>query len=66
MEQNEWQALSSAEKRKQLYLQQKETLDLFLERGAITPEQYRKSFHDLTEKMGMGEISEDDGLQKNR
>ena len=37
----------------QLYFDQKHTLDLFLERGAITKAQYDKSLRDLTEKMGM-------------
>ena len=37
----------------QLYFNQKHTLDLFLERGAISKEQYDKSLSDLTEKMGM-------------
>ena len=37
----------------QLYFNQKHTLDLFLERGAISKEQYDKSLGDLTEKMGM-------------
>ena len=36
-----------------LYLDQKHTLDLFLERGAISQAQYDKSLGDLTEKMGM-------------
>ncbi len=39
-----------------LFLRQKETLDLFLERGAITQAQYDKSFGDLKEKMGIEEI----------
>ena len=38
---------------KQLYLEQKHTLDLFLERGAISRAQYDKSLGDLTTKMGM-------------
>lgn len=37
----------------QLYFNQKQTLDLFLERGAITRAQYDKSLGDLTKKMGM-------------
>lgn len=47
-----WASLSREEKRHQLYLNQKETLNLFLERGAITPDQFSKSLHDLQEKMG--------------
>ena len=46
------------EKKKELYLRQKRVLDDFLERGAITQAQYDKSFGDLTEKMGMGDVLE--------
>lgn len=53
MDQTEWIKLSAEEKKVQLYLQQKEVLQDFLERGAISKEQYDKSFGDLTEKMGM-------------
>ena len=41
-------------KKRDLYMQQKELLDTFLEHGAITRAQYDKSFGDLTVKMGMG------------
>ena len=44
---------SREEQLKQLYLKQKHTLDLFLDRGAISREQYDKSLRDLTVKMGM-------------
>ena len=45
---------SSHEKQlKELYLQQKQLLDTFLEHGAISQAQYDKSLRDLTEKMGM-------------
>ena len=37
----------------QLYFDQKQTLDLFLERGAISREQYDKSLEELTRKLGM-------------
>ena len=53
MDQTEWEKLSPEEKRVQLYLNQKKTLDDFLERGAISKSQYDKSLGDLTEKMGM-------------
>ena len=53
MEQIEWNGLSDAEKKRQLYLRQKETLNQFLEHGAISQEQYTKSLGDLTIKMGM-------------
>ena len=45
--------LSPEEKKKDLFLRQKRTLDLFLERHAITQNQYDKSLGDLREKMGM-------------
>ena len=47
-----WQELSPEEKKKQLFLNQKATLDSFLERGAITQAQYDKSYGDLKLKMG--------------
>ncbi len=50
----DFSALTKEEKKKQLYLRQKELLDTFLAHGAISPAQYRKSLGDLTEKMGMG------------
>ena len=50
--------LSPEEKKKKLYLWQKRILDDFLERGAITQAQYDKSFGDLTEKTGMGDVLE--------
>lgn len=37
----------------QLYFDQKQTLDLFLERGAISRDQYDKSLGELTRKLGM-------------
>ena len=37
----------------QLYFNQKHTLDLFLERGAISKAQYDKSLGDLIRKMGI-------------
>ena len=56
MEQYEWEQLSPEDKKKQLYLNQKQTLEAFLARGAISKAQYDKSLGDLTEKMGMGNI----------
>ena len=38
---------------KELFLRQKETLDLFLERNAISQKQYDKSLGDLRDKMKM-------------
>ena len=51
-EQVVWAKLSPEEKKKQLFLNQKQTLDLFLERKAISQAQYDKSLGDLREKMG--------------
>ena len=53
MKQEEWEKLSPEEKRVQLYLNQKQTLEAFLERGAISKAQFDKSLGDLTIKMGM-------------
>lgn len=43
----DWASLSEEEKKKQLFLKQKNTLDIFLERGAISHAQYDKSLNDL-------------------
>lgn len=48
----EWDSMTAEEKRRQLYLKQRATLDMFLEKGAITQAQHDKSLHDLTVKMG--------------
>ena len=48
-----WENLSSDEKKKELFLRQKHTLDLFLERNAISQSQYDKRLGDLRDKMGM-------------
>ena len=45
---------TAEEKKRELYLRQKQTLDLFLEHGAISRAQYDKSLGDLTVKMGIG------------
>ena len=44
---------SREEKKKELFRSQKHTLDLFLERGAISRAQYDKSLGDLILKMGI-------------
>jgi len=49
----DWTKLSQKEKKEQLFLKQKETLDLFLEKHAISKAQYDKSLSDLKEKMGI-------------
>lgn len=51
-EHTEWENMSREEKNHQLYLNQKNMLNLFLEHGAISQAQHDKSLRDLTEKMG--------------
>ena len=53
-----WENLTPEEKKAELYRKQKELLDMFLERNAISKAQYDKSLGDLTEKMGMSDKSE--------
>ncbi len=43
-------------KLKELYLKQKQTLDIFLKNGAISQAQYDKSLGDLKKKMGMDDV----------
>ena len=50
-----WDSLTYTEKNRILFLRQKEMLDLFLERGAISKEQHDKSLHDLIEKMNIAD-----------
>ena len=45
--------MTAEKKKRDLYLRQKQLLDTFLERGAISRAQYDKSLGDLTVKMGM-------------
>ena len=47
--------MTPEEKKHYLFLNQKKTLDLFLERGAISQAQYDKSLVDLREKMRVKE-----------
>ncbi len=54
--QTSWENLTPEEKKKRLFLKQKQTLDLFLERNAISKAQYDKSLGDLREKMGMQDV----------
>ena len=51
----DYSELTPEEKKIDLFLRQKRTLDLFLERNAISKAQYDKSLRDLTEKMGVAE-----------
>lgn len=53
MQQQAWEKLSPEEKKNQLFLEQKHTLELFLERNAISKAQYDKSLGDLITKMGI-------------
>lgn len=52
MDQIDWEHLSSKEKKRQLFLRQKEILQDFLDRRAISQEQFDKSFGDMMSKMG--------------
>ena len=49
-----WSSLTHEQKNHQLFLKQKDLLDQFLEKGAISQAQHDKSLHDLIEKMGEG------------
>ena len=47
-----WEMLSYEEKNHHLFVKQKELLELFLTKRAISRQQYEKSLHDLMEKTG--------------
>ncbi len=49
----DYSSLTPEEKKIDLFHRQKRTLDLFLERNAISKAQYDKSLGDLIEKMGI-------------
>ena len=49
---------SREEQLKKLYLDQKRTLDLFLERGAISKAQYDISLKELTDKLQIDKLTE--------
>ena len=53
MDLKKWEEMTPEEKKVELFLRQKNTLDLFLERNAISKAQYEKSLGDLRDKMGM-------------
>ena len=55
-EQMTLEGLTPWEKKKRLFLKQKETLDLLRERNAIDQTQYDKSLGDLRDKMGMYDV----------
>ena len=46
-------------KKRELFLEQKKTLDTFLKTGAISQLQYDKSYGDLVKKMGMEIVAEE-------
>ena len=52
----DWTKLTPEEKKRQLFLKQKETLDIFLEKKAISQAQYDKSLGDLIIKMGINNL----------
>ena len=56
-----WDSLTYEEKNRLLYERQKHMLDEFLEHGAISQEQHDKSLHDLTEKMEIFDIADENG-----
>ena len=55
--------MDNFEKKKELFLKQKETLDTFLKTGAISQFQYDKSYEDLVKKMGMENLAEELGKE---
>ena len=55
MNESAWESMTPEEKKQELFRRQKRTLDLFLERNAISKAQYDKSLGDHVEKMGMRE-----------
>ena len=63
VENKEWSSLTYEDKNRLLFLRQKKTLDMFLERGAISQAQHGKSLHDLIEKMSMQAEVESDAEQ---
>ena len=51
MENKDWYSLTHEQKNHELFLREKEMLDVLLEHGAITQAQHDKSLRDLREKM---------------
>ena len=51
--------LTYEEKNLRLFFEQKKTLDLFLERGAISKAQHDKSLGDLIEKMNITDLPQE-------
>ena len=52
-ENKEWSKMTPEEKRDWLFKEQKETLDRFLERGAISRKQYDSSLRELAENLAV-------------
>lgn len=50
-----WASLTPEEKKRELFLRQKDLLDTFLATGAIRQAQHDKSLNCLIEKMGISE-----------
>lgn len=51
--QRRWKEITPEQKKKQLFLNQKELLDKFLVRHEISQEQYDKGLGELIKKMGV-------------
>ncbi len=51
--QRRWEAMTPEQKKKQLFLNQKELLDKLLDRHAISQAQYDRSLGDMIKKMGV-------------
>lgn len=51
--QRRWEAMTPEQKKKQLFLNQKEVLDKLLDRHAISQAQYDRSLGDMIKKMGV-------------
>ena len=57
-EEKNWEELSYEEKNEQMFQNEKQLLEMFRTRGAISQRQYDKSLHDLIEKTGHTEQTE--------
>ena len=57
-----WELMNQEEKKLQLFVNQKNTLDAFLSRNAISKAQYEKSLGDLFEKMEVTALLESCGV----
>lgn len=51
--QRRWEAMTPEQKKKQLFLNQKEVLDKLLDRHAISQAQYDRSLGDMIKKTGV-------------